>query len=95
MQLDHYIALVDWTGRVLRKDKRGHIPPNVVPVLEQLGIEQSSWRSMVMRYRDSGWAFGAMQSMIDHAERIGQRWLQGLRKDIIQLSPPIGTRRLI
>ncbi|GJM11131.1 MAG: transposase [Lysobacteraceae bacterium] len=94
MRVDHYIALVEWTGRVLRNDKRGFIPPTVTPVLEQLGIEQASWRSMVMRYRDSGWAFGAMQSLLDCAERIGKHWLQGLRKDIIEISPPISLRRL-
>lgn len=39
-----YIDLVDWTGRCIRDDKRGFIPPTVQPVLEKLNLTDKQWR---------------------------------------------------
>ena len=41
--LRHYLELVDWTGRVVRDDKKGAIPKNLEPILEHLGLDESSW----------------------------------------------------
>ena len=38
-----YIELVDWTGRILRESKRGHIPETAQPVLQRLDIKANSW----------------------------------------------------
>jgi len=38
-----YLELVDWTGRVIRNDKPGHIDPNVPPILERLHIPPDQW----------------------------------------------------
>ena len=38
-----YLELVDWTGRAIRKDKRGAIPDNLPPVLERLQIDPRYW----------------------------------------------------
>ena len=37
--LKDYIELVDWAGRQIREDKRGHISPQEPPVLQRLGID--------------------------------------------------------
>ena len=42
-RLDDYIELVDWTGRVLREDKRGAIPDTLPPILERLHLEGEQW----------------------------------------------------
>ena len=39
-----YLALVDWTGRVIRDDKRGHIERNLPPILTRLRISPEQWR---------------------------------------------------
>lgn len=42
-KLDEYLQLVDWTGRILREDKRGAIPQQSPPILDRLGIEPKNW----------------------------------------------------
>ena len=37
-KLDDYLQLVDWTGRILRDDKRGSISESLPPILERLNI---------------------------------------------------------
>jgi hypothetical protein len=39
-----YLELVDWTGRVIRNDKRGFIKAELPPILERLQISQDQWR---------------------------------------------------
>jgi len=38
-----YLALVDETGRITRKGKRGAISPNVLPILERLNLNPERW----------------------------------------------------
>jgi REP element-mobilizing transposase RayT len=39
-----YLALVDWTGRIIRSDKRGHIDNALPPILARLQITADQWR---------------------------------------------------
>jgi REP element-mobilizing transposase RayT len=39
-----YLALVDWTGRIIRSDKRGHIDNVLPPILDRLQITADQWR---------------------------------------------------
>ena len=77
-QLD-YFALVDWTGRVIRENKRGAIPPRVQPILQRLGVEESNW---VKNTQFFGRRFRRVLGRIDQikafADRIDQKWLTGL-----------------
>ena len=38
-----YVMLLDWTGRELRRDKRGAIPEDLAPILDRLGVDRSNW----------------------------------------------------
>jgi hypothetical protein len=42
MTLKTYLCLLDWTGRAIRKDKRGSIPAQLKPILERLGFPLES-----------------------------------------------------
>ena len=38
------LTLIDWTGRIIRSDKRGHIDRTLPPILERLQITLDQWR---------------------------------------------------
>jgi hypothetical protein len=42
--LEEYQALVDWTGRIIRSDKRGYIDNALPPILARLQITADQWR---------------------------------------------------
>ncbi|MDK2776371.1 MAG: transposase [Pseudomonadota bacterium] len=50
MRLTDYLELVDWTGRILRSDKRGAIPANSAAILNRLGIDDSQWLTMTAQF---------------------------------------------
>ena len=41
---EEYLTLVDWTGRIIRNDKRGHIDNALPPILNRLQITPDQWR---------------------------------------------------
>jgi hypothetical protein len=43
MTLAQYLSLLDTLGRIIRKGKRGFIPPSLAPILERLNVEPQSW----------------------------------------------------
>ncbi|MDH5392011.1 MAG: transposase [Gammaproteobacteria bacterium] len=49
-RLTDYIDLVDWTGRIMRDDKRGHIKHSLPPILERLNIEPKHWHYMTRHF---------------------------------------------
>ena len=42
-KLEDYLELLDWTGRILRDDKRGAIDQTLPPILNRLNIESKNW----------------------------------------------------
>jgi len=76
--LDDYIALVDWTGRAVRSDKRGSIPQELAPVFERLNMEPDDWlvatKCASHRY---GLARGPLVRIRQYAERLGKKWIRG------------------
>jgi putative transposase len=49
-----YLMLVDWTGRATRADKRGHIPEELAPILQRLGLDKAQWLRQVTLFRRRG-----------------------------------------
>lgn len=50
--LEHYVDLVDWTGRIVRKGKRGSIDDTLPPILERLEISEDTWLSIATEFED-------------------------------------------
>ncbi len=52
MKLTDYLQLVDWTGRIIRHDKRGAIAQNTAAILDRLGIDDAQWLAMAEHFED-------------------------------------------
>ena len=79
MTLEKYLALLDWTGRELRADKRGAILAELLPILERLQIQPESWLDVVVTFdRKFRTVVGRVAAIRREALRRRRRWLQGL-----------------
>jgi len=45
-----YIDLVDWSGRIIREDKRGAISSQRPKILFTLGLDNNTWLSLASRF---------------------------------------------
>jgi REP element-mobilizing transposase RayT len=50
LKLQDYIELVDWTGRALRKGKKGSIDHHPPPILERLEIDPKHWLYLTQHF---------------------------------------------
>jgi REP element-mobilizing transposase RayT len=48
--LSDYIELVDWTGRIIRQDKRGAIDDDLPPILQRLEFSSQQWVELTTRF---------------------------------------------
>ena len=73
-----YFALVDWTGRAVRDDKKGAIPEHIQPILQRLGVNQDNWVNNTQhfgsRFRR---AIGRINQIRKLAFRTDQHWING------------------
>lgn len=79
LSLPAYIELVDWTGRIVRTDKPGHIPKDILPILMRMKIEPNTWPFTIDRlgrifYR----VVGAAERIRQFSHAVGNRWMKGL-----------------
>ena len=83
--LHHYLALVDWTGRQIRKGKRGYIPDDLAPILSRLGVDEKDWVRTVMEFNKRfRFAAGALGKLEQWCHAVGRQWIQG-RKSAAKL----------
>lgn len=83
MHSREYYALVDWTGRSIRTDKRGYIPPDVPPIIAFLHGDAKRWSTEIGHY--GKWyyrAVGARTALELYRKHLGVRWLKGAATDL-------------
>lgn len=84
-----YRALVDWTGRAIRDDKRGFIADEVPSILARLGVDEHAWVETVRNYGPRFYrVVGPLDRLRQLAERWGHRWLRGLTPSRALYSKP-------
>jgi REP element-mobilizing transposase RayT len=76
-----YLQLVDWSGRSIREDKRGHIDPKLPCILARLSVDPEVWQlAMARKGTILGRAMGRLDLMRLHATTLGQAWVRGLKR---------------
>ena len=77
--LDDYLALVDWTGKIIRDDKRGAISSTLPPILERLDIEQEKWLTLTTQFESRFKALIGHETALRHgASALGYQRTPGL-----------------
>jgi len=76
---EHYLELVDWTGRKLRNKDAGHIPPHLAGILERMDVDLENWASAVEKYGGLFAVFaGKARRIRKAAVRMGRKWAWGV-----------------
>lgn len=80
-RLDDYLKLVDWTGRIIREDKRGAIPEQLPDILQRLDLDARHWLYL-SRHFESPFKHlvGAAHNVRRACEHTGKQWAQGIRQ---------------
>ena len=75
---NEYLKLVDWAGRLQRREKRGYIPADQPPILKRLGLQGNRYHTALSMFSDPIKAFGAPESVREAAIALGQKWIKGV-----------------
>jgi len=74
-----YLELTDWTGRDIRKDKRGFINADTPKILDQLGLDEESWIETVQSFSSHFHTFiGAEEQLQSLCQKQKKKWLCGI-----------------
>jgi hypothetical protein len=78
-RLNDYLELVDWSGRILREDKKGAISEELPAILQRLQLDVRNWCYLTRNFEHP---FKHLVGTAHHVRRvceaIGQRWAQGI-----------------
>ena len=79
-RLDDYLELVDWTGRIMREDKRGAIPDNLPPILERRNIDPQHWLYLTQHFESPFKGLvGSVYKLKQACQQLGYVRTPGLR----------------
>ena len=78
-ELNEYLALVDWSGRAIRQNKRGAIAENIPPILFRLGIDDKDWLNHIRYFeRQFPTVAGSIDKLKVLAEQTSRRWIKSM-----------------
>jgi len=79
LRLTLHLELVDWTGRILRDDKRGAIPENTPPILGRLNIETKHWLYLTKNFESPFKGLvGSVEKLKQVCEKLGYERTPGI-----------------
>jgi hypothetical protein len=75
-----YLALVDWSGRAIRADKRGAIDDQLPPILVRLGIDAGYWCKAMQPKgaHQFSRAVGCRDKLRAYASKLKIGWIKGI-----------------
>jgi REP element-mobilizing transposase RayT len=78
-RLEDYLDLVDWSGRLVREGKRGHMSKDLPPILQRLKINPEGLSRYLQRADGPvSTALGPVESIRQLAVSVGCKFLRGL-----------------
>ena len=76
-----YIELVDWTGRIIREDKRGAISSKHSHLFTKLGLDSETWLSLANSFgKEYQGTVGSLEALALFASHTGKRWIASKNK---------------
>jgi len=80
-KLTDYLELVEWTGRIIREDKRGAIPAGMPPLLERLAIDTRHWMYLSKHFESPFKDLvGSAHTVRKACEELGKHWTHGIKQ---------------
>ncbi len=80
-RLNDYLELVDWSGRILREDKRGAIANKLPPILQRLDMDAKQFIYLSQNFEQPFKNLvGAAHHVRKACQALGQNWVHGIKQ---------------
>jgi REP element-mobilizing transposase RayT len=77
--LNDYLELADWTGRIVREDKRGSINASTPSILQKLQLNEDTWMETVQAYSKGFHSFvGPEEQLKSLCQKQNKHWVRGI-----------------
>jgi REP element-mobilizing transposase RayT len=77
--LNDYLELADWTGRIVRDDKRGYIQSNTPAILQKLQLDEENWLETVQGFSKGFHVFvGPEEQLKSLCQKQKRHWVRGI-----------------
>lgn len=79
-KFNDYLELVEWTGRIMREDRRGYIEASIPPLLVRLNMEDQHWLYLTQHFeRKLKGLVGSVYKLKQVCEKLGYQRTSCLR----------------
>ena len=89
--LTDYLELADWTGRIVRADKRGYIRSTTPAILQKLQLDEQTWVDTVQGFSKGFYSFiGPEQQLKSLCQNQNRHWVKGINacRKLFKLKQP-------
>ncbi len=77
--LTDYLELADWTGRIVREDKRGYIKATTPRILQKLQLDEQTWMDTIQGFSKGFYSFiGPEQQLKSLCQKQNRHWVRGI-----------------
>ncbi|TQV84396.1 transposase [Aliikangiella coralliicola] len=77
MKLNHYLQLVEWTGKAIVHPDKASIPPYLDSVFNRLNLQQDNWLTQIHRLGLNNRAIGSIEKLKQRASALKRKWIKG------------------